>query len=241
MLVEQKSLDKVYELNASFLLRITLMNNLIQYATILSANGIQTRFNSSGPTIDIVDVPKPIKKITGEAVKEISHFADTANAVDNMAALMVADFIDDHINPISETSRLQLLSSLAIMHEGKYIRQSLALQLQNRSWHPSGIPNDCEHFGNFCTHRGIEHDPNRKGRTSSRKPNEYHVKTGDIIAREQLVTPNLRALFKSIPNESLVSSRTAVDIPAEVLRAFKKLPDLDSKLALIHDLEQEIA
>lgn len=217
------------------------MNNLIQYATILSANGVHTRFNSSGPTVDVVDVPKPIKKITDEAVKEISLFSDTANSVDHMAALMVAQYIDDQENPINETSRLQLLSALAIMHEGKYIRQSLALQLQNRSWHPSAIPNDCEHFGNLCTHRGVEPDPNRKGRSSSRKPNEYHVKSGDIIAREQLVTPNLRTLFKSIPNESLISSRTAIDIPAEVLRAFKKLPDIDAKLALIHDLEQEIA
>lgn len=217
------------------------MNNLIQYATILSANGIQTRFNSSGPTIDIIDVPKPIKKITTEAVKEIALFSDTANQVDHMAALMVANFIDDHENPINEISRLQLLSSLAIMREDKYIRRGLALQLQNRSWHPSGIPNDCEHFGELCTHRGIEPDPNRKGRSSSRKPNEYHLPNGDLINREQLVTPNLRALFKSIPNDALVNTSAAVDIPAEVLRQFRKLDDMDAKLALIHDLQKEIA
>jgi hypothetical protein len=216
------------------------MNNLIQYATILSANGIQTRFNSSGPTIDIIDVPKPIRIITDEAVKEIALFFDTANRVDHMAALMVADYIDDQENPIGETSRLNLLSALAIMKDGKYIRQALALQLQNRSWHPSAISQDCEHFGELCTHRGIEPDPNRKGRSSSRKPNEYHPISGDIIAREQLVTPNLRALFKSINNDSLVSARTAVDIPSDVLSKFRKL-SVEDQLALIHDLEREIA
>lgn len=216
------------------------MNNLIQYAPILSANGIQTRFNSSDATLDIVEVPKPIRKITDDMIKEISLYSDTANATDPLAALLVANLIDDKENPISEISRLNILSALGIMKDGRYIRQVLALQLQNRSWHPSSISNVCEHFGELCTHRGVNIDPNRKGRTSSRNPNEYHPSNGSVIAREQLVTPNLRAVFNSISPDNLTSGRTASDIPTELLRKFKKMTP-DQQMAFVHDLEQEIA
>lgn len=215
------------------------MSNLIQYAPILSANGIVTRYNSSDTTLEVVESPKAIKAIVDKAVKEIALFSNTKVGADDMAALCLANFIDDHDNPIKETSRLNILNALGIMKEGKYIRPQLALQLQNRSWHPSNSANKCVHFDELCTHRGISHDPNRKGRTSNRKPNEYHPLNGEIIAREQLVTPNLRAVFNNIPKDKFTATREPVDIPAEFIRKFKKM-DLDKQLAVMADLEKEL-
>lgn len=215
-------------------------NRLTQYATIFDAFGCQLRYNSSDATIEVMDVPKGSRSLVDKAIKEISVFDDTKNYVDGMAALCVAHYIDDHENPINQKSRLNILHTLGIMKDGKYIHQVLMLQKNNRSWHFSDLANDCSHFGEECTHRGINPNPERKGRRSNRKPSDYHVlNSKGEISREQLVTSGLEEIFQRIPSDNLVSAglqpKTDID-----LRAFKKL-SLDKQLEIISRLQENIS
>lgn len=216
-------------------------DNAIQYATIFDAFGSVLRYNSSDASISVVDAPKGQTTLMDKALKEIKHFDDTKNYVDGMSALCVADFIDDHPNPIKEEARLNIMEALGIMQDGLYISQVLMLQKNNRSWHYSEVPNDCTYFGEECTHRGINPDPERKGRTSSRKPQEYHQLNGrKEITREQLVTNSLNKIYKSIPSENLVSAKPSVkNIILSNLKAFKQL-GIDDKLRIIEELQEGV-
>lgn len=213
-------------------------NRITQYATIFDAAGFTLLYNSSGATINVGDSPTGIaKKIVEQALRDISNFDDTTNSIDRVAALCVADFIDEIPNPIPETSRRNILEALGLMKDGLYVYQVLALQKNNRSWHFSGIANDCEHFGEICTHRGIS-PKEHKGRRSERQPEDYHpVSANGKIAREQLVTPALEEVFRQIPDEAVIRAKTQIEIPVELIRAFKKLP-LDKQLEFISDLER---
>jgi hypothetical protein len=216
-------------------------NHVTQFATIFDAFGCELRYNSQDATIEVIEAPKGSKAIVDKALDEIQYYDDTKNYVDGMAALCVADYIDDLPNPVSTESRLNILHALGIMKDSKYIHQTLVLQKNNRSWHFSNIANDCKYFGEECTHRGINPDPDRKGRRSSRKPEDYHKlnNKGEIV-REQLVTSGLESVFKDIPKDSLISGKIGVNIDLRDLRSFKKLP-IDEQLKIINDLQESIA
>lgn len=212
-------------------------NHLAQYATIAAAFGLHMSYNSSSATLEVRDVPKGHSKTIEGMLKEIEKFDDTTSYVDGVASFCVAAYIDDEPNPIPERARANVLHALGIMKDDLYIHQVLMLQKNNRSWHRSGVANSCEHFGEICTHRGINPDPNRTGRTSSRKPDEYHrMGAKEIIAREQLVTPNLEKMFRLIPEDRLTSGRIANSIGVLDLKKFKELP-VEEKFKLVDELQ----
>lgn len=212
--------------------------NLTQYGTIFDAAGVTLRYESKSASLAIIEAPKGVKTVVKDTLEEIKHFDDTTNYVDGMAALCVADYVDTEPNPLSEDIRMNILESLGLMTGGKYIHQVLMLQKNNRSWHYSDVANECSHFGEECTHRGVNPNPDRKGRRSSRQPSDYHVMNGKgEINREQLVTENLEQLFQSISSESLVSGRHPSSIEAIALREFKKLP-AERRLEFIEQLQK---
>ena len=212
---------------------------LTAFATLFTALGCQTNYNSSSATISIRDVPKDYKAIVNKAVKEISLYDDTRNYVDGASSLALADTIDDVENPLSKTARLNILTELGIMRDGRYIKQVLSEQKNNRAWHFSGVPNDCDRFGEECTHRGINPNPERKGRRSNRKPDEYHTLDGKgAVKREQLVSSGLEALYQSIPDSNLISVTHSNHGEID-LRAFKKMT-IDQQLQFIEDLKEHV-
>lgn len=214
--------------------------NVTQFATIFDAVGCVLRYNSADATISVIDTPKGMKELVHRTLGEIKHFDMTANFIDGMSALCVADFIDDVANPIDDSIRDSIMHALGVMKDGKYIHQTLMLQKNNRSWHFSEVENDCSHFGEECTHRGVNPNPDRKGRRSNRKPDEYHMLDGKgDIKREQLVTTNLEDMFKRIPTDVLVSGKIPIQLDRFDLVQFKKLP-VDKKLAFISDLQGAI-
>jgi len=217
-----------------------MTTNVTQYGTIFDAIGCVLRYNSSDASISVVESPKGLKKVVDKALSEIKNYDDTTNYADGMAALCISDFIDDHPNPINEDTKLNILHALGLMNKGKYIAQTLMLQKNNRSWHYSEVANDCSFFGEECTHRGINPDPERKGRRSNRKPNEYHTLDGrDEVKREQLVTDGLENLFKSIPTENLTSGKIAVQLNRFDIRGFSNL-SVDQKTEFIEKLKETV-
>jgi len=217
-----------------------MSNNVTQYGTIFDAVGCELRYNSSDATISVVNSPKPLKKFVDKALAEIKHYDDTTNYADGMAALCISDFIDDDVNPINEDTRLTIMHALGLMVNNKYIAQTLMLQKNNRSWHYSEEANACSFFGEECTHRGINPDPERKGRRSNRQPDEYHILDGkEEIKREQLVTNGLETLFKSIPQENLTSGRIATQLTRFDVQGFGKL-SVEKKTEFIARLKETI-
>lgn len=217
-------------------------DNVTQYATLFSAYGCVTRYNSADATISIVDVPKGSKGLIDRVLSEIKHFDDTKNYHDGMAALCIADYIDEDKNPVSPEAQRNILNALGFMQGDKYIRQVLMLQKNNRSWHFSNDANACTHFGEECTHRGINPNPQHKGKRSNRKPEEYHdTMANGQIKREQLVTKALEEMSQTIPEDNLISTtRNAVSIDRFDLVAFKKLPVSEQVEFLAH-LKEAIA
>lgn len=217
-------------------------DNVTQYATLFDAFGCELRYNSSDATISIVEVPSGSKTLIDGVLNEIKYFDNTKNYHDGMAALCIAKYIDDEKNPIAPEARNNILNALGFMKDDKYIRQVLMLQKNNRSWHFSAEANTCSYFGEECTHRGINPNPEHKGKRSNRKPEEYHDKMANgQIKREQLVTANLEQMSKTIPEDKLISTtRNAVSIDAFDLRAFKKL-EVTEQVEFISKLQEAIA
>lgn len=215
-------------------------NHLAQYGTIAAAYGLHMSYNSASASLNVRDIPKGSKDVVEGMLKEIEHFDDTTTYIDGVASFCVAVYIDNEPNPIPERTRLNVLHALGIMKDDLFIHQVLMLQKNNRSWHRSDTAGECTFFGEICTHRGIHPDPDRKGRISSRKPNEYHpLKAKGIIAREQLVTPNLEKLFRSIPEENVTSGRIALSVNNFDLKLFKELP-VDDKVKFVSELQELI-
>lgn len=215
-------------------------NRLAQFGTILAAYGLEMTYNSQEATLEVKDIPKDHSDIINGMMDEISHFDDASNYVDGVASFCVARYLDDEPNPIEEQKRMDVLHALGIMKDGRYIHQVLMRDKNNKSWHQSGIANDCEFFGVSCTHRGINPDPNRKGRTSSRQPEEYHILNGKgMINREQLVTPNLELLFRLIPEDNLISAQPIAKLSVFDLVEFKKL-SIEEKVRLVATLQEAI-
>jgi hypothetical protein len=210
------------------------MNNIMQYGTIFAAYGCKFNYDSEVVALDIVDGSDIYVEA---ALKDIAHFDDTTNYLDGAAALALADMIDGLPNPLSISVRRNILEALHITKDNNFIYQVLSLQKNNRSWHYSDTANSCNWFGDVCVTRGINPDPNRKGRTSSRVPEQYHVtNTKGAITREQLVTPALERIFSSIPKDKMISGARYTDIDASVKKL--KLLSLDQRLKVISQLQE---
>jgi len=215
-----------------------MTTNLTQYGTIFAAYGCRFNYDSETAALTIID---GYDNYVDEAVMDIRNFDDTANYIDGAAALALADTIDDLNNPLSSEVRANILDALHVTDNGDFIYQVLSLQKNNRSWHYSNIAGDCTFFGEACTHRGVNPDPNRKGRTSSRQPQDYHPSTtrakGVVtVSREQLVTPALEYIFANIPKDRMVSGARYIDVDASV-KKLKKL-SLDERLKVIAQLQE---
>jgi hypothetical protein len=206
----------------------------------MAAFGLTMTYNSSSAALEVEDVPKHHSDIIEAMLEEISHFDDTTTYVDGVASFCVASFLDGIPNPIPERSRSNVLHALGIMKEDRFVHQLLMKDKNNKSWHQSSIATSCVYFGEICTHRGLNPDPDRKGRKSIRSPDEYHVlKAKGIIAREQLVTPNLEKVFRLIPEENLISAQPTARKDLLDLRVFKTL-DTEEKIRIISELQEAI-
>lgn len=211
------------------------MDNVTAFGTIFKAYGCTLDYQSKESKLYVTDPDDLVDR----ALKEIQCFEDTANFVDGAAALALADTIDMTENPLSEEIRENILHALKIKDRGAFVYQVLSLQKNNRSWHGSEVAGDCSFFGEVCTHRGINPNPERKGRTSSREPSAYHRAQGNgKIAREQLVTPALEQLWKSIPQTNFISGRITI-VPFD-LKSLKKLP-IEDRLNIVKELSEELA
>lgn len=215
--------------------------NVTAFGTIFKAVGAKLNYNSERVQLEVIETPKSKDKIIEAAISDIAKFESTANYTDGAAALAIADVIDGIKNPIPEKVRQAILYGLDITKDSKYIYQVMSLALNNRSWHISPIPNKCVFFGDACVCRGINPDPNRKGRRSFRKPEEYHrldtVRT-IVGVREQLVTEPVRRLFKSIPQEKFISGAHGMSINLN-LKALSKM-SVEDKIKAITTLQESI-
>lgn len=215
------------------------MADITAFGTLFSAFGCKLNYNSEKVGLEVIDSPTKRVDVVEKAVADILHFDHTANYLDGAAALVIAQTIDGAKNPLSSKIRHNILEGLGLTHNDRFVYQVLSLQKNNRAWHFSDTANSCSHFGNSCTHRGVNPDPNRKGKRSNRLPNQYHVlDSHEKITREQLVTPNLERLFQNIPQENLVSGQQGMHINLN-LKALSKMP-LDQKLAAISILQESI-
>jgi hypothetical protein len=218
------------------------LDNIIQYATAVSAFGAKLAYDTSINSLDVAEYPKRkgAKKILDDALNDIKLFEDTSNFQDGLCVFALADIVDNSPNPLTETSRLNVLIQMGIMREGRFIKQILERIKTNRSWHISEVPNTCSYFGDICTNRGISDTSHRRGRKSERNPEEYHPKSSKGVGREQLVTPAIELMYDSIPQENLVSENKAktftlpdiTAIPADDLQALidKLQGALDAKV-----------
>lgn len=183
---------------------------LTQYGALLAATNCRLNFDSKTAQLEVVDIPKSIKKAVDAALVDIARFENTANFADGMSAIHLAELIDFNPNPLDIDLRQRVLSALGITKDGKFVAQVIAQQKTNRSWHLSEKPSECTYFGDICTHRGIQTVPGKRGRKSNRTPEQYHIlsKSGEI-AREQLVTPALENLVNHIPADNVISITTS--------------------------------
>jgi hypothetical protein len=200
------------------------MKNLIQFSTGLVAFGCKLNYISSINEIDIAEPPKEKyrKRILESALHDIVLFEGASNFSDGICVLATAEFVDGEPNPLSETTRLNMLNALGIMKGDRYVLQVLNRDKVNRSWHISEEANTCTYFGEICTHRGILDDPHRRGRKSDRPPEEYHPRSSKGIGREQLVTPNVQALYSNIPES--VTTTTKREIESVLLKKLEEMP-----------------
>ncbi len=205
------------------------------YGAIFAANGCRLNFSSKAGALYVVDIPKVKEKIVKDALSDISKFDDTSNYMDGMAAIHLADFIDELPTPLSGDIRTNVLTALGILKNFKYVSQVLAQQKTNRSWHGSDKPGECTSFGSLCTHRGITVVPGKRGRKSSRSPDQYHrLNSSGEISREQLVTPALEAFVSSISADVLISSIASSDIAIKLEKmSEEELEEVLSKIALL--------
>ncbi len=216
------------------------MNNVTQYGTLFVAFGCVLKYSVDDARLEVKDVPRGSEDLIDEVLTDIDKFEDCANYLDGASALCLAEYLDDAKNPLPAKVRDKVLHNLGIKKDGKFIYQVLSLQKNNRSWHFSDVANDCSHFHETCTHRGIEPNPERKGRRSSRMPEDYHkLNAHGMITREQLVTPSLETLFQSIGEDNLVSGQRVVNVDVD-LKQLKKL-DINQKLRVIRELQESVA
>jgi hypothetical protein len=188
------------------------MRNLIQFGSIFRAAGCSLNFESSSNQLSVIGFPSDKRELIEGALKEIELFEDTATFEDGIVAIPLSDSIDNVSSPLSEIFRLQVLETSGIMHSGLWVSQVLQKIKTTRSWHGSPEPNRCVYFGEVCTNRGMMRDPNKRGRPSYRKPEEFHIRKSASISKENLVTPMLEALTVSIDSLLLTSNPQTIRI-----------------------------
>lgn len=214
------------------------MASITAFGTLFVAYGCKLNYNSEKVRLEVIDAKKDT--VVDKVVADIFKFDETANYVDGAAALVISETIDGIKNPITSKIRKNVLEGLGLCHDDRFVYQVLSLQKNNRAWHFSDVANDCSHFGEVCTHRGIKPDPERKGKRSNRSPEQYHRLDGhDNVMREQLVTPALEKLFRSIPDKNLVSGQRGMNISLN-LKSLSKMP-LEDKLRAINTIEMSMA
>lgn len=180
------------------------------YGSLFAAIGCRLNFDSKTAQLRVADIPKTVKKYVDAALEDISHFEDTANFADGMSAIHLAQTIDDEKNKLDDSIKTNVLTALGIVKDGRFVAQVIAQQKTNRSWHLSEKPNTCTYFGDLCTHRGITNIPGKRGRKSTRNPDQYHkLSSAGEIGREQLVTPALENLVAHIPADSIISVKSS--------------------------------
>lgn len=180
--------------------------SITQYGAIFAAANCKLNFDSFHARLEVVEIPKSAKKIVEAALADIERFEDTSNFADGMSAIHLADEIDSKSNPLDSAVRENVLTTLGIVKDGKFVAQQIAQQKTNRSWHLSEKPAQCTYFGEICTHRGIMNVPGKRGRKSTRTPEQYHkLSLSGEIAREQLVTPALENLVAHLPADRIIS------------------------------------
>lgn len=180
--------------------------SVTQYGSLFAAANCRLNFDSKSAQLEVVSIPKPLKKVVDAALIDIERFEDTSNFADGMSAIHLAHLVDGQTNPLSDEVRFNVLGALGITKDNKYVAQVIAQQKTNRSWHLSEEPNKCTYFGEICTHRGIQSIPGKRGRKSTRTPEQYHIRSlSGEIAREQLVTPALEELVSSLPAANIIS------------------------------------
>jgi hypothetical protein len=185
-----------------------MSSNLIQFASIFDAAGCKINFNSHIMEAEIISYPTGRTGVIEGAIDEIDCFLDTKTFNDGIAILAIADQIDGNPNPLAIETRNTILNNAGLKKNNRYITQALALLKTNKSWHSSEVPNECTYFGDLCTTRGITEVDGKRGRKSSRLPDDYHIrKTSGIINREQLITPLLEEVYRAIPQENLISMK----------------------------------
>src|SRR5260221_4764630 len=180
------------------------------YGSLFAAIGCRLNFDSKSAQLGVSDIPKSIKKYVEPALEDISHFEDTANFADGMSAIHIAHTVDDKDNPLDDGIKANVLTALGILKDGRFVAQVIAQQKTNRSWHLSEKPNTCTYFGDLCTHRGVMNIPGKRGRKSTRNPDQYHrLSAVGEIGREQLVTPALEDLVSHIPAGAIISVKSS--------------------------------
>jgi hypothetical protein len=178
------------------------VRNLVQYASALSAFGCDLNFISKEANLEIVTAPAEGQEILDKALQDIDKMEDTRNAQDAHGSIMLADYIDGEPNCIPNKIRENTLNALKIKRGYRFIEQRMNIDRGLRSWHGSEVPGECTSFGELCTHRGIVEVEGKVGRRSRRGPQLFHRKTPRGIAKENLVTPNIQALYAAIPREA---------------------------------------
>jgi predicted HicB family RNase H-like nuclease len=217
-----------------------MTDNLMAFGSIYSAYGCALNYLSEWDELEIID---GLNSDVEASLRDIERFENTVNHVDRAAALALSVKIDGEVNPLSPRTRRNILNALHVQRDGKFIAPVLSLQKNNRAWHISESQGECTYFGEVCTHRGIHPDPERKGRVSSRHPNEYHRLVSrrakqaivSVVDREQLVTPSLHRIYNSIPDDILTSGERVYSVD-ESIRRLKDL-DLEGRLRVIRELE----
>lgn len=202
------------------------MRNLIQFASGFAAFGCKFNYDSYSGELEIIATPPKQLKIVEKALKDIELYEDTANHLDGLAVLIFADKINDENNPLNADFRSGMLSSnLGLCdHSGKFIRNVIHSIKVQRSWHSSEEPNTCTYFGDLCTNRAADNE-GKRGRKTNRAPNEFHVKNTRGIAKEQLVTENLSALYAAIPEDNLTQGMQRVSYVSMEQQILKMTPD----------------
>jgi hypothetical protein len=181
-----------------------------QYGSLFAALNCRLNFDSKTAQLEVVGIPKQLKRVVDAALTDIAKFEDTSNFADGMSAIHLAETVDNEPTTLTAEIRQNVLNALGITKDNKFVAQVIAQQKTNRSWHLSEEPSKCTNFGDICTHRGIVSVPGKRGRKSTRTPEQFHIRTGSgEIAREQLVTPALEELVNAIPADNIVSVTTS--------------------------------
>jgi len=188
------------------------LRNIIQFGSILSAAGCKLNFDASTALIQVIEYPPDKATIIEEALHDIDLFDDTALFLDGLAAIHLADLINGYDNPLTPAIRNGVLEALGIKFDGVFVSQTLSKLKTNRSWHLSETPGTCTYFGDLCILRGVEHDPHKRGRRSIRAPDNFHPLKSNKVAREQLVTPAVEALVRSVDPINVVSKPEVINL-----------------------------